>query len=244
MPAYINPDSEDDDKGEYKSISENESKSKCESNAELADIKAVADRMNACRRKCELGRIIAEEIAKYSRYDLQIISARVRKEVEILPEPYRSKFRPYSEIWFFGRYHKLLLLSREGAFNAGADSNSNSADGDDIAENRFYRDITDIETFKKFCGVIPEACMRDDEPNNEASVLRRYPRHNLFYYLLNAFAMFVLDEPGHPVGTPFPGGFEVTHTAEGYFCPIREKEEEILHSICNFCPAKQDPRNL
>ena len=56
MPAYINPDSEGEDKGERE----------CESNAEFADIKAVAERMSECRRKCKLGRVIAEEIAKYS----------------------------------------------------------------------------------------------------------------------------------------------------------------------------------
>ena len=202
---------------------------------ESAYIKDIAERMSGCLRKCELGEFIAAEIKKYSRYDLQIISARVRREVDILPEPYRSKFRPYSEIWFFGRYHRLLLLSGEKAF---------AADGFGSAENPFCREITDIETFKKFCAVIHEGCMHDDGQEDETGILRRLPRHNLFYYLLNAFAMFVMDEPGHPVGTPFPGGMTVTQTQEGYLCPIRDKEEEILHSICNFCPAKQDPKNL
>ena len=210
-----------------------------------AHIKDIAERMSGCRRKCELGELIAAEIMKYPRYDLQIISARVRREVDILPEPYRSKFRPYSEIWFFGRYHKLLLLSREKAFacgDAGATGASGNRDGQ--YESQFNREITDIETFKNFCAVIHEGCMRDDGQEEETEILRRLPRHNLFYYLLNAFAMFVMDEPGHPVGTPFPGGMTVTQTEEGYLCPIRDKEEEILHSICNFCPAKQDPKNL
>ena len=56
--------------------------------------------------------------------------------------------------------------------------------------------------------------------------------------------MFVADEPGHPPGTPFPGGLEVTKNNEGYLCPIRDKEEEIFYSVCNFCPAKQDEKNL
>ncbi len=51
--------------------------------------------------------------------------------------------------------------------------------------------------------------------------------------------MFVLDEPGHPVGTPFPGGFVVEKRGNEYFCPIRDKEEDVWYSICNFCPAKQ-----
>jgi uncharacterized protein (UPF0305 family) len=53
------------------------------------------------------------------------------------------------------------------------------------------------------------------------------------------FAMFVEGGPGHPVGTPFPGGFVVEKRGEEYYCPLREKEEEVLFSICNVCPAKQ-----
>ena len=51
--------------------------------------------------------------------------------------------------------------------------------------------------------------------------------------------MFVLDEPGHPVGMPFPGGFRVEKRGRDYYCLIRDKEKEILYSICNFCPARQ-----
>jgi uncharacterized protein (UPF0305 family) len=51
--------------------------------------------------------------------------------------------------------------------------------------------------------------------------------------------MFVLDEPGHPVGMPFPGGFRVEQRGRDYYCLIRDKEKEVFSSICNFCPAKQ-----
>jgi uncharacterized protein (UPF0305 family) len=55
--------------------------------------------------------------------------------------------------------------------------------------------------------------------------------------------MFVLDQPGHPIGTPFPGGFTVRQQGDEFYCPIREKEKDIWYSICNFCPAKQDEKN-
>jgi uncharacterized protein (UPF0305 family) len=51
--------------------------------------------------------------------------------------------------------------------------------------------------------------------------------------------MFVLDEPGHPVGMPFPGGFSVEQRGKDYYCLIRDKEKEVFYSICNFCPALQ-----
>ncbi len=60
-------------------------------------------------------------------------------------------------------------------------------------------------------------------------------------YLMTAFAMYVLDEPGHPVQMPFPGGQTVYRSGDHYYCPIRDKEEEIFYSICNYCPAIQTP---
>jgi uncharacterized protein (UPF0305 family) len=51
--------------------------------------------------------------------------------------------------------------------------------------------------------------------------------------------MFVLEEPGHPVGMPFPGGYTIEKRGGEYYCLIRDREKEVLHSICNFCPAKQ-----
>jgi uncharacterized protein (UPF0305 family) len=65
----------------------------------------------------------------------------------------------------------------------------------------------------------------------------------LFYYLISAFTMFVLDKPGHPVGMPFPGGFTVEQRGSDFYCLIRDKEKEVFYSICNFCPAKQTEEN-
>jgi uncharacterized protein (UPF0305 family) len=61
----------------------------------------------------------------------------------------------------------------------------------------------------------------------------------LFYYLLAAFTIFVRELPGHPVGTPFPGGFLVEERDGIYYCPVREKEDDVETSICPFCPAEQ-----
>ncbi|WAI00141.1 DUF2115 domain-containing protein [Methanogenium organophilum] len=191
------------------------------------EIRRIAAVMQAAKTKGELGEILAREVKRFSRYDLTVISARVRQEVELLPKPYREKFRPYAEKWFFGRYHELLKCDREGTWQQMLDP------------------ITDRQTFDKFCRMIPDACLRDnpDAPypgENETMV----PFYLLFYYLLSAFAMYVRDEPGHPEGTPFPGGFFVHRKKGKYYCAIRDKEEEIWHSICNYCPALQDPENI
>ncbi len=191
------------------------------------EIRRIAADMAAAKTKGDLGVCLAREVRRFGHYDLAVLSARVRQETDILPNPYREQFRPYADKWFFGRYHELLKCDRTGAWKQMQDP------------------ITDRETYMKFCRMIPDACLRNEEyapysGDNEMMV----PFYHLFYYLLCAFAMYVCDEPGHPEGTPFPGGFTVHKKRGAYYCAIRDKEEEIWHSICNFCPALQDPKNL
>ncbi|HDQ07879.1 MAG TPA: DUF2115 domain-containing protein, partial [Methanoculleus sp.] len=123
----------------------------------------------------------------------------------------------------------LLSMARDGSF----------------AAPQMQQAITDPETFHAYCAMLPDGCLRDDDGAEISwgAHTAASPWYQLFYYLLCAFAMYVLDEPGHPVGTPFPGGFAVFSRDGRYYCAIRDKEEEILHSICNFCPALQDPAN-
>jgi uncharacterized protein (UPF0305 family) len=67
------------------------------------------------------------------------------------------------------------------------------------------------------------------------------PRIRFLNYLLAAFCMFVLKEPGHPVGTPFPGGDTVQQIEGVYYCPVREKAGDVDSALCPFCPAHQTP---
>ena len=66
--------------------------------------------------------------------------------------------------------------------------------------------IRDPEIFCKFCAMVPEGCFSWDD-SGERNPYFRNPKNRLFYYLIAAFTMFVLDEPGHPVGMPFPRWF-------------------------------------
>lgn len=58
-------------------------------------------------------------------------------------------------------------------------------------------------------------------------------------YLIAAFAMYVEEEPAHPVGMPFPGGLTVERYEGVVYCPVREAWEEVADALCSFCPAKQ-----
>jgi uncharacterized protein (UPF0305 family) len=106
------------------------------------------------------------------------------------------------------------------------------------AFGRMSDPIYDRETFEQFCAMLPDGCFVWED-TNERNPYFQNPRNRLFYYLIAAFTMFVLEEPGHPVGMPFPGGFTVEQRGRDYYCLIRDKEKDVSWSICNFCPALQ-----
>jgi uncharacterized protein (UPF0305 family) len=184
-------------------------------------IHEIVVRLSAARTKGELGTILAHEIQRYSMYDLQVIGGRLNNEIEKLPSPYRESIRPFFREQLFGKHHQLLDLHNKRAFERMTDP------------------LRDPEIFSKFCEIVPEGCFACIDPG-ERNPYFRNPKNRLFYYLIAAFTMFVLDEPGHPVGMPFPGGFSVEQRGIDYYCLIRDKEKDVFYSICNFCPAHQN----
>lgn len=180
---------------------------------------AVA-KLRAAGTKGELGGAISSEILKYSLYELQVIGGKVRQEIDKLPLPYREKVRPYFQQQLFDIYNRLMSMQRSGDFS------------------KMTEKVKDPVLFGEYLDMIPGGCFNDPETTGTDFNFED-PVKALFYYLLSCYAMFVLDEPGHPVGTPFPGGFAVEKRGDEYYCPIRDKEEEVPFSICNFCPARQ-----
>lgn len=184
------------------------------------EIATVCGRCAASRTKGELGAAIADAAARYAPYDLQVIGGRLKNEVDRLPSPYREAIRPYFADQVFGAYHELLLLRRRGTFA------------------RMAAPIAEPALCREYWEMVPRGCTEGDErPERHAHFYTA--RHRFFYYLMAGFSMFVLGRPGHPVGTPFPGGFRVEEHRGRYLCPIREKEGDLWYSICNFCPADQ-----
>lgn len=168
----------------------------------------------------ELGDALARQVLHFPQYDLQVIGARMQTEIRKLPPPYREQVAPFFMEQVFGSHHRLLALHHAGGWA------------------RMPNPISDRERFEKFCAMVPEGCFCWDE-RDENCFIRYGPMHRFFYYLMACFTMFVLEEPGHPVGTPFPGSFRVEKKDGTFMCPIRDKEKEVFYSICNFCPAKQ-----
>jgi len=183
-------------------------------------IRSIADRLRNARSRGELGTLVAHEVLTYSLFELQVIGGRLNNEIDRLPSPYRERIRPYFKEQLFGAHHRLIAMHRGGGFATLSDP------------------VNDSATFSAFCDMVSSGCFAWDDQNERNPHLRQ-PRNRLFYYLISAFTMFVLNEPGHPVGMPFPGGFTVEKRGRDYYCLIRDKEKEVPHSICNFCPAQQ-----
>lgn len=64
------------------------------------------------------------------------------------------------------------------------------------------------------------------------------------YKIISLYTTFVLEEPVHPVGTPFPGGLEVKYNGKNYLCPVKERQKDNPGAVCGFCIAEQDPDTI
>ena len=81
------------------------------------EIAVIAHRLETAKTKDDLCDAIAAEVNRYSLPDLQIIGGRLFLEVNVLPEPYRSRVRPFFHEQIFGAHHRLLLLHRSKKSN-------------------------------------------------------------------------------------------------------------------------------
>ncbi len=160
----------------------------------------------------ELLSALSRIVRGYSLAELQDIRGQLEQEFRHLPAGYRRRLYPKVMEQVFGTHHLLLVTSQKKIPGSG---------------DRLPPD------FVRYCDMAVREIARAE---------RKRKRSVLLYYLLAAFNLFVASLPGHPVGTPFPGGSRVELENGVYYCPIRDKEDDVESSICPFCPARQkDP---
>ncbi len=61
----------------------------------------------------------------------------------------------------------------------------------------------------------------------------------LIYAIVSLYTTFVLEEPIHPVGTPFPGSLKVEEKDGVFYCPVKDVNLESPNAVCKMCIAEQ-----
>ena len=61
----------------------------------------------------------------------------------------------------------------------------------------------------------------------------------LIYGIISVYTTFILEEPIHPVGTPFPGSLYVEEKDGKFYCPVKDANLESPNAVCKMCIAEQ-----
>lgn len=177
----------------------------------VSTIRKACQRMGEATTKRDLLGVIACEVGIFDLHDLEVMNARFKRKVADLPENYRDRLLESVREEIFGAHHRLILLSRNGG-------------GPEL-------DAPPNPALRAYCAMVAEACAEKAREKD--------PRYLYLKYLLSAFTMFVMEEPAHPVGTPFPGGQIVDEWEGTYLCPVRDKANDVAFALCPYCPAVQ-----
>ncbi len=165
------------------------------------------------KNRGDLGERIALLVLHHSPADIQRMKQNFSNRVQDISPEYRDRLTKKINEHLLGTYQRLRLLQQQGVFRT------------------MNEPVTDDQ--KKYWDMAGDQCQADDRDDA--------PSIRFLKYLLAGFCMLVLNEPGHPAGTPFPGGDSVQFASGTYFCPVREKANDVDAALCPFCPALQTP---
>lgn len=57
--------------------------------------------------------------------------------------------------------------------------------------------------------------------------------------MASIYTTFILEEPIHKVGTPFPGSQKVEEKNGKFYCPVKDSNIDTPNAVCNICLAEQ-----
>ena len=80
------------------------------------------------------------------------------------------------------------------------------------------------------------ATLKSYNENETISTKTKFP---LIYAIISLYTTFILEEPIHPVGTPFPGSLEVEEHDGIYYCPVKDANIDSPNAVCKMCIAEQ-----
>jgi uncharacterized protein (UPF0305 family) len=172
--------------------------------------RTCCSRLRMAKTRGELSAFLFEEVNGFTLYDLQHLRGVLEHEFKALPPYYRKKLYPKAMEQIFGTHHALIHMYRSGQLK------NHKAPLDPL--------------FAEYCDMVEKTVLAEPDLKKQ--------KFDLLYFLLAAFNLFVIDLPGHPIGTPFPGGMTVEEKNGEYLCPVQGKTEGVENSICPFCSAK------
>ena len=179
------------------------------------DCKQIAGECATLRSKKttgDLGEAIAAVVLMYSPRDLQQMQWNFSETVQDYNPDYRKRLEETITGHLHGTYQALRRMHELKSFNNMREPLATDA-GD------YWR-------------MVSMQCPSGEEEQVRLRFLK---------FLIAGFCMFVQGLPGHPVGMPFPGGDKVVVIDGVYYCPVREKANDVDAALCPFCPALQTP---
>ncbi len=176
------------------------------------DVRRECENLKRITTRGDLGAAIARLVLIHSPADIQQMKRNFGKKVQDLSPEYRDKLTRKINEHLLGTYQTIRLRNQQGSFNA------------------MKEPVTGLQ--RSYWDMVADQCGSD----NDSSIRLRF-----LNYLLAGFCMVIEHEPGHPVGTPFPGGDAVQLIDGIYYCPVREKAGDVDSALCPFCPALQTP---
>lgn len=97
-------------------------------------------------------------------------------------------------------------------------------------------DTTYNETFSKEDFIDSVATLKSYHEEESITSKTKFP---LVYGIVSLYTTYVLEEPIHPVGTPFPGSLKVIEENGVFYCPVKESNLESPNAVCKMCIAEQ-----
>lgn len=99
------------------------------------------------------------------------------------------------------------------------------------SDNNVYNKEVDKEEF-----IDAVSTLKSYHINESITSKTKFP---LIYGIVSIYTTFVLDEPIHPVGTPFPGSLKVEEKDGIFYCPVKDANLESPNAVCKMCIAEQ-----
>ncbi|KAF1073646.1 DUF2115 domain-containing protein [Methanogenium sp. MK-MG] len=178
----------------------------------LALIQAFWNKAAACRNKEALLFLLADHVREYPQESLRRMMVNFERKTRDIPADYRDPLLKAVHEEIFDTHHRLLTAAAyEG--------------------ERPWRTDSLRTGFADYCRMLQRAAAIKAEEKGPALLS--------LHYALACYAMYVEDGPGHPVGTPFPGGLSVEQDGWVYYCPVRDHADDVPFALCPFCPAVQ-----